>query len=166
MVKPEKAVNRLVSLFIYTILSFMVIAAGLKAIHSASGLHVYTHYLLKWKIAITRMSASDIQFPQFSGKNHIQYMNALVKTMQKASIRIPGSNTRYPYIYQIHEKNYSISNDIFLLCFEKKIIIYGLSKTVFNMLDKQIDGNLNKNTGNFTGRLQKDNEHYTGIWKL
>lgn len=161
-----KRANRLTSFFIYVIFAMIVLIFGFKAINYSIDFSFYTHYLLKWETALTGIVARDVMLPNFSGKNHIEYMDNIVKLMQKIPMEVPKSNTDCPYLYQISEKGLSKRQDIFLLCFEKKIILYGLSETTFNMLDKNIDGKLGRNGGKFKGKLQKDNEHYACIWQF
>jgi len=148
------------------VLALIVIVAGIKAVNYSTDFKFYSHYLLKWESALTRLFAQDIILPHFSGKNHVRYMDDLVHLMNTLQIEVPSSNTGRPYVYQLSKIGYSKNQDIFLLCFEKKIILYGLSKTTFNMLDKNIDGQPGKNSGKLKGKLQKDNEHYAGIWEL
>jgi hypothetical protein len=161
-----KTTHRLTSFFLYMVLILIVVTSGLKAIDYAKDFRFYNHYLSKWESALTRAFATDMRFPHFSGRNHVHYMDTLIRQMKKNTITIPGSNAKKPYMYQISKTGLSNRQDIFLLCFEKKIILYGLSKTTFNLLDKKIDQQLGKSTGKFKGNLQKDNEHYTGIWEL
>ncbi len=162
----SKHINRFSAFCLYLFLALIVLAAGQKAIRYSKDLKFYNGYLLNWEIAMTRTCADTFIFPVFSGKNHIQYMDNLVKLMDKQSIRIPESNTKRPYIYQISKTDDVNLQPIFLLCFEKKIILYGLSQTTFFRLDKFIDGAFDANNGKFKGQLQKDNIHYDGIWNI
>jgi hypothetical protein len=162
----ERTTDRSASFFIYLIMTLIVLGAGFKLINHSAKVHFYYDYLLKWESALTRLFSKDIELPHFSGENHIEYMNKLVKLMKNTSIEVPQSNTHRPYVYQISEKGLSERQNIFLLCLEKKIILYGLPKTIFNMLDNNIDGQLDNKTGKFKGKLQKDKKHYAAIWEL
>ncbi|NOX35447.1 MAG: hypothetical protein GXP56_17240 [Deltaproteobacteria bacterium] len=161
-----KKTNRLTSFFIYVVFIIIAAGAGIKAVRYSKDLNFYYNYLLKWETALTILSSKDLALPRFTGINRMEYMDNLVKLMGKLSIKVPRSNTRHAYIYQMFDKEFSKHRDVFLMCFEKKIILYGLSKTTFNMLDKNIDGKLGRNKGKFRGKFQKDKDCYAGIWEL
>lgn len=162
----SKYAYRLNRFFLYIILALIVLFAGQKLIHYSKSLKFYNNYLSHWEMALIHANAKDIIFPEFSGTNHVQYMENLIKLMKKQSIRIPQSNTRQPYVYQIPETGNFSHQTIFVLCFEKKIILYGLSQTTFSRIDNIIDGTDGITTGKFKGKLQKDNIHYAGIWNI
>ncbi len=124
----------------------------------------YTHYLMKWESALTQLMAKDPVWPEFTGTNHAQYMDGLVNMMKTHRIDPPKSNTQRSYIWRLVKEPQI--RDIFVLCVEKKIILYGLPKSLFNALDKQIDGESGPVQGQFSGKLQKDKAHYVGIWKI
>ncbi len=104
--------------------------------------------------------------PDLSCDNYTGYMDNLVRLMHRNSIPAPASNTQKPYIYKIDKIGFTESQNIFLLYFDSKIILYGLSKTTFNMLDKFIDESDGSRAGKFKGKLQKDKIHYIGIWEF
>lgn len=162
----EKTSNRLISFFIYSLLIVIVISAGTKVIQYSTDIKFYNRFLLKWESALTTALANNMDCPIFTGKNHVEYMDNLVRRMEKIPVSIPSSNSSRPYVYHISKTGESNLQSIFLLYLENKIILYGLSKTTFNMLDKNIDGKIDKKAGAFKGKLQKDNEHYAGIWEL
>jgi hypothetical protein len=166
MIASEKIINHSVWLLIYGILLCMVLSAGTRLFYRAQRFNLYSHCLLKWESVLTQLSAQNKPLPLFSGNNHREYMETLTRMVQNIPMEIPASNTGRPYVYQLSEKNPSWSGDVFILCLEKKIILYGLSKAAFNMLDKTIDGRVEMTTGKFKGVFQRKNEHYTGIWEL
>ncbi len=166
MTSFAKTSGRFTSFIIYTCLSLLVLWAGFKIINYSIRLNYYTNYLLQWEIALTRLFAKNIKPPDFTNNNHIEYMENIVKLLKKNSIEIPLSNTTRPYLYKIFEKGSSQPQEIFLLCLEKKIILYGLSKTTLDMLDKTIDGTIDNKDGDFKVKLLKSNKNYAGIWKL
>ena len=157
--------DRLTSFVIYTVLSLAVLMAGFKILNHAARFDFYSDYLLKWENAVTRLFAQDIILPDFTGSNHVEYMDKVVKLLQKTAIEVPKSNTSRPYIYQRSKIELS-QQEIFLLCLDKKIILYGLSKTTLNMIDKKVDGTVDNKKGSFKGALLKNNKDYAGIWKL
>lgn len=162
----EKTTNFAVSFLIYSLLSIIVIVAGLKAIRYSNHLKFYSNYLLGWERALVQLSSKDVLMPSFNGNNHVEYMNSFVRALKNQQIQIPDSNTPRPYVYKISGQATWDDQMIFLLCFEKKIVLFGLSKTTFNMLDKNIDGELGTTSGKFTGKKQKNHATHTGIWTL
>ncbi|MFH2090944.1 MAG: hypothetical protein ABIJ31_01095 [Pseudomonadota bacterium] len=162
----EKTTNFLTSFFIYSIAAIVIMAAGFKVVQYSTRLKFYTRYLLKWEQALTQLTAKDTMGPKFTGSNHVLYMEQMIQHMQTHGIPIPESNTGKPYVYRIPKQGLTEKQDIFLLCLEQKIVLFGLSKPTFDMLDKKIDNKLDENHGTFTGKQQQDNEDYTAIWKL
>ncbi|MFH2058216.1 MAG: hypothetical protein ABIJ59_04885 [Pseudomonadota bacterium] len=162
----EKTSNFLTSFFIYVLITLVVMAVGFKAIHYSAHLKFYTRYLQQWEQSLTQLAAKDTGGPEFTGNNHVPYMEQMVRHMKTLAIPIPESNTGKSYVYSIPKRGLTEQQDIFLLCFEQRIVLFGLSKTTFNMLDKNIDNKLDEKNGKFTGKQQKDNADYTAIWKL
>ncbi len=162
----EHTIDRLSSFIIYMILTLFVLFAGSRIINYSIDTNFYYYYLLKWESCLTQFTSKETNFPDLSHKNYIGYMDNLVKLFQMNSISVPSSNTKKPYVYKIVKTGFSKNQDIFILCFDRKIIIYGLSKSTFNMLDKFIDGSDGNKSGEFKGRLQRDKTHYVGTWNL
>lgn len=162
----EKTTNFLTSFLLYSIGTIIVLSAGFKTIQYTARLKFYTRYLSKWEQTLTDLSSRDTLLPTFTGNNHIIYMDQFIQHMKALGITLPDSNTHAPYIYRIPRKGFTEHEDIFLLCFEEKIVIFGLSKKTFNMLDKKIDGKIDTMQGSFTGKQQQSHADYTGIWKL
>lgn len=158
--------DRLLPLVFYCITALVVLAAGHKIFYRSKHLNFYYHYLLNWEKTITTAVTRDVRFPAFLPGQHAQYMEKLIKQFSDHSIDIPFSNTDHPYIYVLSKKKEVVKQQAFLLCFEHKIIIYGLPKKIFIKLDKIIDGKPQKNQGKFKGKLQKDKKHYAGIWEI
>ncbi len=161
-----KTIDRISSFVIYLILVLFVINAGSRAVNYSVDTHFYYYYLMKWESCLTKFNSKGKTFPVLSNKNYVGYMESLIQLLRRNSIPVPVSNTNKPYIYKINKTGFSKTQKIFLLCFGKKIILYGLSKTTFNMLDKLIDERYDNKSGRFTGKLQKDKIHYAGIWNL
>ena len=143
-----------------------VLTGGFKLIRHAGELKFYNNFLLRWEDAMSHLSVSDSTLPEFNGTNHVRYMDKLVRLMQNSNIQVPVSNTDRAYVYQVPGAGISSRQDIFILCFEKKIVLFGLSKRMFNMLDKRIDHQLGRTNGKFTGRKQEHTAVHTGIWRL
>jgi hypothetical protein len=92
-------------------------------------------------------------------------MNNLSRLIERADISLPKSNTGRSYIYRI-KKIGKEQNNIFILCFFNRIILYGISKDTFTRIDRFVDGELSKEKGFFTGYLSKDGRTYVGMWRL
>lgn len=158
--------NRFLPFFIYLVAGIVVVWAGFKLLDRTRHLKFYHSYLCEWQKTIISASAKDIQFPRFSQDNHYAYMDELVVLLKRRAIAVPSSNTPKPYLFHIREKEGKEVNQIFILCFENRIIVYGLSKELFDMLDKTIDGNHQQQSGKFKGKLQRDNRHYAATWEI
>lgn len=156
--------DRLSTFLLYSMLLILVAGAGTVVVNHSRRLSFYAHFLLKWESALTRFMAKDAVWPQFTGNNHVQYMDDLAARMKAQQVQVPTSNTGRPYIW--HLPGDQGTGDLFVLCMEKKIILYGLPEKFFIALDKKIDGKSGPRQGRFTGKLQKDKEHYAGIWKI
>lgn len=162
----EKTTNFLTSFFIYIMISVIVVAGSFKIINYSKQFKFYSDYMLKWESALMQLASKDLPFPDFTGNNHVKYMDNLVTGMKNQAIAIPESNTGRPYIYKLPGRQFQKDHTVFLLCFEKQIVLFGLSKAMFNMLDKKIDGKLGAKSGSFKGREQKKHAEYTGIWDI
>ena len=77
----------------------------------------------------------------------------------------PYSNTKRPYVYRL-KKTGAAEEQIFLLCFSDKIILYGLSEKTFGKIDAMVDETPNERAGSFTGRRSTDGTTYIGVWTL
>lgn len=162
----EKSTNFLISFIIYGLASLLVIRAGAGAIEYAGNLKFYHRFVLKWEQSLIHYHAGDAMPPAFSGSNHAPYMDALIQQFHSHGITAPASNTDKAYIYRLARFWPDKNEDIFLLGLDRKIILFGLSKTTFDMLDKKIDKTRDKKNGKFTGKKYKNSPFHTGIWTL
>jgi hypothetical protein len=110
-------------------------------------------------------SAKSGIWPSFSGSNHLEYMDNLITLMGSIDISPPQSNTKRSYIYRI-KRVASEDEDILLLCFSDRIILYGISKHTFARVDRFIDGIPGEEKGLLTGRPTKDGKTMIGVWRL
>jgi hypothetical protein len=165
MIPTGKNVDKLVSTLIYIALLGLVIWGGIRTINSALESRLYKDFLLKWDVAITSYSVKRGLWPQFSGSNHIEYMDNLVTAMTMNSVVTPVSNTKRPYVYSLKKLGPPEEN-IFLLCFPDRIILYGISERTFMRIDTFIDGTSNEKTGRFIGRPSTDGRTFIGLWRL
>lgn len=162
----EKTTNFLASFGIYIIISVIVVISASKILTYSNHFKFYSGYLLNWERAITRLTSQETPLPVFNGNNHVKYMDGLIAVMKSHAIEVPRSSTGSPYIYKLPGRYLEKDNTIFLLCLDQRIVLFGLSKTIFNMLDKKIDGKPDARSGNFKGRELKSHAEYTGIWDI
>jgi len=165
MIPTGKNVDKVLSTLIYIALLGLVIWGGIRIVNFALESRFYKDFLLKWDVAITSYSVKRGQWPQFSGSNHIEYMDNVVSAMTMSSIVTPVSNTKRSYVYSL-KKIGPPEENIFVLCFPDRIILYGISERTFMRLDTFIDGTSDKKTGRFIGRPSADGMMFIGLWRL
>lgn len=125
----------------------------------------FKDYLLQWEVGLRAYGSEQGRWPAFSGNNHVDYMDALVIQMRHAGISLPKSNTTSAYRYRMDRFN-ADDEDIFLLCFHDRIILFGVSDQTLVRLEKTIDGNSNIHGGRISGQPGKNSQSYIGIWQL
>jgi hypothetical protein len=165
MIPTGKNVDKLLSTLIYIALLGLVMWGGVRIINSALESRFYKDFLLKWDVAVTSYSVKRGQWPPFSGSNHIEYMDNLVAAMTTSSVVTPISNTKRPYVYSLKKIGPSEEN-IFVLCFPDRIILYGISERTFMRIDTFIDGTPDEKSGRFIGHLSTDGRTFIGLWRL
>jgi len=165
MIPTGKNVDKLLSTLIYIALLGLVIWGGVRIINYSLESRFYNDFLLKWDVAVTSYSVKRGQWPQFSGSNHIEYMDNLVAAMTVSSVVTPVSNTKRPYVYNLKKIGPS-EERIFVLCFSDRIILYGISERTFMRIDAFIDGTSDEKTGRFIGRPSTDGRTFIGLWRL
>jgi hypothetical protein len=161
---PRKT-DRRVSMVFYAGFGGVALWAGIVLINYSLDSKFYNDYLLKWEVALRAYNQESTPWPYFSGGNHVEYMEKVTQLMRSKALSPPASNTERPYVYRLDRIGDS-EEDIFLLCFSQKIILYGISSKTFDRLDAQIDGRDGTKKGHFTGRLSKDGYTYVGLWLI
>ena len=161
----RKATDRFVASVLYLGVCVAVVFAGVAVINHSLEVKFYKDYLLKWKVSLIRYRALDGSWPQFFGTNHVEYMNELVRRIEKKGINLPRSNTLWPYRYILDRIGYT-GERIFILCFRDRILVYGMSQKTFEMIDKYIDGVFHLTKGRFKGRVNKNGVTITGMWGI
>ena len=164
MSSHEKTVQFPVAFFGYVLAALAGIWVGFQVVEYAGTIKFYNRFLQAWETNVTRYTARDKVWPVFTGSNHAVYMDRLVRQMADMGLTLPGSNTRTPYIYRIARNWPNPDETIFILVLENQMVLFGLSKTTFDMLDKKIDNQLDLNNGQFKGRQDKTGPTFTGIW--
>lgn len=160
-----RTVDRLTSIAIYVGLAILVLWAGVKLISHSLETKFYKDFLLKWELSVQRHNREGGPWPHFSGDNHVQYMDRLIQLMRDNGASPPKSNTKRAYVYRLNRLG-SPEEDLFLLCFSNRIVIYGMSEKTFVKMDKFIDGRADHEGGRFAGRSSKDGATYVGVLQL
>jgi hypothetical protein len=138
---------------------------GIVLINYSLDFKFYNDYLLKWEVALRAYNQGSAPWPYFSGGNHVEYMEKVTQLMSSKALSPPASNTERLYVYSL-DRIGDPEEDVFLLCFTQKIILYGISSKTFDHLDGQIDGRDGTKKGRFTGILSKDGYTYVGLWLI
>jgi len=161
-----KSAHRAVSITLYTTLILATVFAGAKGINYAIDAKFHQDFLIQWELAIQKFRADGGSWPDFSGGNHVAYMDDLLQEMRKRGITQPASNTARAYIYRIKKFGWnSPEAELFLLCFPEKMIVYGMPETTFKRTDALLDETPDPERGLFSGHLGK-NGTYTGVWRV
>jgi len=160
-----KAVDKLIFVVLYAGFITLTLWGGSGVINYSLDSKFYKDFLLKWEVSLRAYSIKSGVWPRFSGSNHVEYMDNLTFLMGRSDISPPQSNTRHSYVYRI-KKIWGEEQDIFILCFSNRIILYGISKDTFTRIDRFVDGRPGKEGGLFTGRHSKDGRTYIGLWRL
>ena len=165
MALSGKAVDKLVFIVLYGGLIALVVWGGSRLINYSLDSKFYKDFLLQWESSLSSYSVKSGIWPDFSGGNHVEYMDNLSQLMERVDISPPKSNTGHSYVYRI-EKIGKEQDDIFILGFSSRIFLYGISKDTFKRIDRFVDGEVDKKKGFFTGFLSKDGRTYIGVWRL
>ena len=165
MLLTGKRAKRLVYVIFYTGITILIVRGGIFTINYSMESKFYRDYLMQWETSITEISSKKYTWPVFAGDNHSEYMDNLVEALKIETVPVPESNTNKCYIYKIDRIGFQ-NEELFLLCFLNRIIIYGISEKTFKKIDILIDGKNSIDKGKFTGRAGKNSPTLTGVWQL
>ena len=165
MIPTGKTTDKLVFGFTYCVIAALTIWGGTRLVNASIDTRFYRDYLQEWVVAMQDYGSEGRKWPEFSGGNHSEYMDALTLDMRRTAVPGPASNTRISYVYRMGKIG-SKATSIFLLCFSDRIILYGLPEKTFQRIDILIDGISGKKKGQFTGAMGKDRQTYTGMIRL
>lgn len=165
MALSGKAVDKLIFVVLYGGLIALILWGGSRLINYSLDSKFYKDFLLQWEASLSSYSVKSGIWPHFSGSNHLEYMDNLTRLMERVDISLPQSNTKRSYVYRI-KKIAKEQDDVFILCFSNRIILYGISKDTFTRIDRFVDGEPGKEKGFFTGCVSKDGRTYIGVWRL
>ncbi|MBU0991957.1 MAG: hypothetical protein KJ737_05635 [Proteobacteria bacterium] len=157
----SKSVSRLVSAFIYLAMAAAVVWAGSGLVDYSLDTKFYKDYLLKWEVSINALNTKNEPWPEFSENDQVHYMDKVVRMMVRHNIAVPVSNTKYPFLYQL-KRVWGKTDEIFVLCFQNRIFLYGISKKTLEKIDVYVDGVSDLSKGNLTGGMKNSHGHYTG----
>jgi hypothetical protein len=150
---------------LYVLVALITLWAGFRLVDQGWQVRFFKDYLLQWETALQTFSAQYGRWPVFSGINHVEYMDTLVRQMKYAGVTFPDSNTPTAYRYRI-EYFGSKDENIFVLCFHDRIILYGISGNTLGKLDKMIDKHSDLIRGRVSGRPGKNSKTFIGMWQL
>ncbi len=166
-VKTERITDRMVTFILYSGMIIILMWFGTRLIYYTLDARFCYHVLINWESAIGAYRSTEPPFPVFSGTNHVVYMDSLIKKMMNAAIDIPRSNVTVPYMYQPYSFSpFKDLQNMFILCFTNRIIIYHMPERLFMRVDVFIDGIHDMNTGSFTGKPGKTKGTITGVFKI
>lgn len=165
MALSGKSTDKLVFALLYACVIALASWGGIRLINYSLDSKFYRDFLLKWDISIRNYSREIGDWPIFTGSNHLKYMEKLTKALKGSSFPAPKSNTNRSFIYRMNKIG-STDEQLFLLCFANRIIVYGMSKETFERVDNFVDGKISAEKGFFSGYPSKDKKTYIGLLKL
>ena len=143
----------------------MTVYAGSGMIDTSLDSKFYREYLMKWDVSIRALNAKRFNWPELTRKNHSEYMEKILDFMKDNNVEIPKSNTNYPWIYRMN-KVWSPPEDMFVVCFYNRMVIYGMPESTLMRIDEYVDGENDLKKGWFTGTKHENQKNYTGQLKL
>lgn len=157
--------DRLVSILLYAFVAIATILIGERILNRSIESKFYTEFLSKWEVSLQSYEITGGRWPTFTGTNHVEYMDRLTSSMNLGNIRPPEGRGNKQYLYKISKMGKD-SENIFLLAFPNRLVIYGMSEDTFDRVDSLIDGMSDKNRGKMRGCLGKDRRNYIANWTL
>ena len=157
--------DRFSSGMLYILMALVTLWSGFRLLNHGLEVRFFKDYLLQWEVGLQAFSSQQSTWPAFSGSNHAAYMDALVRRMKNAGVALPDSNTPAAYRYRI-ERFGARDEDIFVLCFHDRIVLYGISKTTLGRIDEGIDRHSDLLRGRVSGWIGKNSKTYIGMWRL
>ncbi len=150
---------------VYAMVAVITLWAGCRLINHGLESRFLKDYLLQWEVSIRAFSAQQGQWPQFTGSNHVAYMNRLMSAMKTAGVQLPKSNTDVTYRYQLAPIG-AEDEDIFVLCLHNRLVLYGLSTKSLTRLDRCVDRHKDLKRGRVSGYPGKTAKTQIGMWRL
>jgi hypothetical protein len=160
-----RGVDRLVSIALYAGFGILTLWTGVSLVNFSLETKLHKDFLMRWEVALQRFSKEGGQWPQFSGANHVTYMDHLMQFMGNKGTPPPLSNTPRAYVYRLKRLGRP-EERIFLLCFSNRMILYGISEKTFMKMDQWMDGKAAEEQGRFRGKRSRDGVSYVGVLQL
>jgi hypothetical protein len=161
MAFSSRKTDRLVSFIVYSMFAGVAAWTGIRLINHSLTMGFYKDFFLEWETAIRCYDEHAGRWPHFTGNNHAQYMEQLVRLMREGDAAPPTSNEQEPFLYRLNRLG-DPAEDIFVLCFSGKMVLYGISARTFSYLDRRIDGRVDAQRGRCRARKSKDGFSYIG----
>jgi hypothetical protein len=161
MALSSRKTDRLVSFIVYSMFAGIAALAGIRLINHSLTMGFYKDFLLEWETAIRRYDEHAGRWPHFTGNNHAEYMEQLVRLMREEDAAPPASDAKEAFVYRLDLLG-DPAEDIFVLCFSGKIVLYGISAKTFSYLDRKIDGRVDEKRGRCRGLKNKNGFSYIG----
>jgi len=157
--------DRLAATLVYLVLSGSALWGGIGLINRSLETKFYKDYLVKWELGVEAFAEKGGRWPEFTGNNHLNYMDQVVKRMKRLGIQPPRSNRSRPYTYRLDLLGKD-PQEIFLLCFPARMVIFGMDERTFFKVDRYVDGRVGLKEGRFTGRRAKKAKTITAQWRV
>ena len=120
----SRATHRMVATTLYLGVMLVTVWGGAGIINYSLDTKFCKDYLFKWKVALKKYSAQVGRWPEFTDKNHVEYMDNLLKKFKTSGLSYPVSNTRRPYIYRINKIGFfKKEHQVFMLALANLIIL-------------------------------------------
>ena len=160
-----KGADKLSFITIYLVLAVIAVWGGGKVINYTVDFGFYRDFLMPWEVRLMEMRHRSLRIPKFKREHPMAHMASIVEVMKANGMPLPHSNTEHAFVYRLSRFGGEISN-VLLVFNGRKIMIYGLPGATFRRLDRFVDGRVDENRGEFTGRLSNDRVTYIGAWRL
>ena len=165
MVLPVKTTDRFFHGLLYLLIAGISLWAGFGLINRGLEVRFIKDYLLFWEVSLNTFNAQQGRWPEFTGSNHVAYMNDLTRAMVHLGIQPPASNTATAFRYRM-DKFGRDAEDIFVLCLRDRMVLFGLSEQSMLALDRSVDKHHDLKRGRVSGRPGKLQGTYIGQWRL
>jgi hypothetical protein len=160
-----KSTDRIVFVVLYVSVGMLTLWAGFRMADLGLEMRFVNDFLKRWEIGLAAYQADQGQWPVFNGNDHLAYMEELTRSMRRAGMSPPPSNLAAAYRYRL-ERFTGDSEEIFLLCLNDRIVLFGITEKTLEILDKAVDRRPDLSDGRLVGRPGKTKTTYIGQWRL
>ena len=160
-----RTAEKMVFMAIYIAATLLVLWGGKRMINYALDARFYREYLMQWEMQLTALRHQAFQWPPEQAQDPFGYMRRLVQDIREAGLGVPRSNTDRAFIYRIGKLG-ERHQQLLIIGRAGSIVIFGLSPSTFDHLDRFVDGRPGADEGRFTGRISADQTSRIGLWKI